>query len=63
MTFWLILTLYGGGNSGTFALHVGNFASMAECVTAGKGAQIATTGRDVAFVCVQANGNGMQPPN
>jgi hypothetical protein len=61
MTFWLILTLYGG--SGTFALHVGNFATMNECTAAGKAAQIVTTGRDVAFVCVQANGNGTQPPN
>ena len=59
--YWLVLiySFTTGTNAATSSmLHVGNFKDLKECQAAGT----AAGGRDVLFVCVQANDTGANPP-
>jgi hypothetical protein len=65
MIFWLILVVTAGPTAQTTRMmHVGNFSTLAECQSAAKAAAfvgLAPTTRN--FVCVQANTQGISPPN
>jgi hypothetical protein len=59
--YWLVLiySFTTGTNAATSSmLHVGNFKDLKECQAAGT----AAGGRDVLFVCIQANDTGANPP-
>jgi hypothetical protein len=65
MIFWLILVITAGPTAQTTRMmHVGNFSTLADCQSAAKSAAfvgLAPTTRN--FVCVQANTQGINPPN
>ena len=64
MIFWLILVVTAGNAQFPRTIHVGNFASMADCQSAAKTATFVGLGPTTRnFVCVQANTQGINPPN
>jgi hypothetical protein len=65
MIFWLILVITAGPTAQTTRMmHVGNFSTLAECQSAAKAAAFVGLGPTTRnFVCVQANTQGINPPN
>ena len=65
MIFWLIFVMTAGPNAHEARMmHVGNFSSLEECQSAAKAAAFIGGGPTTRnFVCVQANSQGINPPN
>ncbi len=68
MAYWLVIVLAGA----TAPLHVGNFASLADCQSASNDAVVESRGHGTApgfeqnpvtFLCVRASDGKLNPPS
>jgi hypothetical protein len=68
MVYWLVMFTMASQNTpatGSFMLHVGNYPTMQDCMSAAKSVQYFPPRGDYApgYACIQANAGGNTAPN